>query len=516
MESINAKPKVKSTLFFTFVLALVFNCFFTEKEFGISFPIFILLCIFVFLWNEKNSITKNTKSIGWVLILPILLLAFTFPIYSNMILLPFNILIVLFLMISSSILICNENIPWEKLEFIKRVLYQSIYCTFKNLFLPIKCIFKFLVVKDGYRLSSKFKNILIGICISVPLIVILLNLLISADMVFGYYLSKSVTWIAYIEFNTIFFRGFIILCVFLYLGSYFLNFNGSRALEEEFLKTKSQSRVYTLESPESDESISTNLENKSVSFSLPKETMITILVLIDAIYLTFTIIQFSYLYGGATGALPTSFTYAEYARRGFFELIFVTLINLSILLLFISYRNLLDKISKNIINTLLSLTLIFTLVMLFSSNYKLTLYESSYGYTDLRIFVHMFLITLLILFAIILIGIWRDSFPLTKVLIISLLTIYVVVNYVNVEKIVAIENIKRFEQTTKIDFDYLSSLSYDALPAMIQLTESANVDIANAAKEYLQRKKLILAHENKSWYEFNYSKYRAKKLLSGF
>jgi hypothetical protein len=157
MESINAKPKVKSTLVFTFVLALVFNCFFTEKEFGISFPIFILLCIFVFLWNQKTNITKNTKSIGWVLILPIILLALTVPMYSNMILLPLNILFIPFLMISSSILICNENIPWEKFEFIKRVLYLSIYCTFKNLFLPIKYVFKFLVIKDGYRFSTNLK-----------------------------------------------------------------------------------------------------------------------------------------------------------------------------------------------------------------------------------------------------------------------------------------------------------------------------------------------------------------------
>ena len=513
MESFNNIPRMKSTLGLTFVLGIIFNCFFTDKELGISFPIFMLLCIFVFLWSQKHIITKNTKSIGWLLLLPISLLALTVPIYSNMVLRFFNIWIVLFLMISSSILIVNENICWEKFEFIKRVLYQATFYTLRNLLLPIKLVSSLFTFKKGHKLNSKYKNILLGLCISIPLIIILLNLLISADMVFGYYLSKFLSWITYINFNTIFFRGLTILCVFLYLSSYYITFSNSCAIDMQFKKTKSSSDLFTLKNPEDDVSSYNTEAKKALSFSLPKETMITILVLINAIYLIFTIIQFSYLYGGVTGALPSSFTYAEYARRGFFELIFVTLINLSILLLFIKYSKPLDKVSKSIIHVFLSLTLFFTLIMLFSSNYKLNLYESSYGYTTLRLFVHLFLILLLILFIIILMGIWRDSFPLTKALILSLLIMYVTLNYLNIEKIVAIENIKRFEQTTKIDFYYLTTLSYDAYPAIIKLTNSNNIDLAKKAKEYLHNEKIKLYNENRSWYEFNYSKYRARKLL---
>ena len=514
MEFFKDMPRMKSTLLFTFILGIIFNYFFTEKELGISFPIFIGLCIFVFVWSQKNSITKNIKSMGWLLILPITLLALTVPMYSNILLRFFDILIVVFLMISSSILIKNESIPWEKFEFIKRVLYQGILYTLRNFFLPIRLIFSLCALPKDHKLSSKTKNILMGICISIPLIVILLNLLISADMVFGYYLTKSVSWIAYIEFHTILFKWIIILSVFLYLSSYYITLNQSRALESQFKKTKSDSDFFTLKNPEDHIISSDTIEPKALSFSLPKETMITILLFINTIYLIFTIIQFSYLYGGVTGALPSSFTYAEYARRGFFELIFVTLINLSILLLFIKYKKALDKISKNIINIFLSLTLIFTLIMLFSSNYKLNLYESSYGYTNLRIFVHLFLILLLVFFLITLIGIWRDNFPLTKVLILTLLTMYTTLNFVNIERIVATENIKRFEQTAKIDFEYLTTLSYDAFPAIIKLTESNNKGISNKAKEYLHVKKLKLSNENRFWYEFNYSKYRAKKLLT--
>ena len=51
----------------------------------------------------------------------------------------------------------------------------------------------------------------------------------------------------------------------------------------------------------------------------------------DLIYILFCVIQFSYLFGGTGNNLAPGYTFAEYARKGFFELIVVTIINLSIL-----------------------------------------------------------------------------------------------------------------------------------------------------------------------------------------
>ena len=54
---------------------------------------------------------------------------------------------------------------------------------------------------------------------------------------------------------------------------------------------------------------------------------LTVLLLINLVYVLFIAVQFKYFF---SGTLEDGFTYAEYARRGFFELLFVTLINLSI------------------------------------------------------------------------------------------------------------------------------------------------------------------------------------------
>ena len=51
-----------------------------------------------------------------------------------------------------------------------------------------------------------------------------------------------------------------------------------------------------------------------------------------AVYLLFLIAQLPYFFSAFAGLLPSGFTYAEYARRGFFELIAVAAINLGLLL----------------------------------------------------------------------------------------------------------------------------------------------------------------------------------------
>src|SRR5919108_468823 len=56
--------------------------------------------------------------------------------------------------------------------------------------------------------------------------------------------------------------------------------------------------------------------------------------LVDPPFLAFVLVQVRYLFGGAAQVSPaTGLTYAEYARRGFFELVAVTALTLPLLLL---------------------------------------------------------------------------------------------------------------------------------------------------------------------------------------
>ncbi len=90
---------------------------------------------------------------------------------------------------------------------------------------------------------------------------------------------------------------------------------------------------------------------------------------------------------------------------------------------------------------------------------------------------------------------------------------YILVNYINVDKIIAQRNIDIYYKTQKIDVLYLESLSYDAIPEIAKLKNDSDTSISNEIIIYLESKNKELALEH-SWFEFNYSKYMARKALN--
>ncbi|TGV30661.1 DUF4173 domain-containing protein, partial [Mesorhizobium sp. M00.F.Ca.ET.186.01.1.1] len=151
-----------------------------------------------------------------------------------------------------------------------------------------------------------------------------------------------------------------------------------------------------------------------------------------------------------------------------------------------------------------------TSFMLFSAYYRLSLYEAAYGYTHTRLLAHLFMIFLLILFAIALWKIWRDSFSLLKYYALVTLASYVLINYINMDVIIAQNNLERYRATGNIDVEYLGRLSYDVVPYLQEL--KADESLKAAVTYELENKWAELRGES-SWQSFNWSKYRAKQYL---
>ena len=247
--------------------------------------------------------------------------------------------------------------------------------------------------------------------------------------------------------------------------------------------------------------------------------LLTILFLINAIYAIFSFIQFRYLFGGSSFIAPSSFTYAEYARRGFAELVVVTIINFGILIFGITF---VKKESKRIftaIRALLTLLVIFTFILLVSAFYRMTVYEQAYGFTYLRIFTQAFMIMLFFLFIINIIYIWYRKLPIIKSYFIVSLAIYIILNFANVDVIIAKNNINRYFESGQIDVAYLKGLSYDAAPEMqklfVTIKSSADLKEKQMALElsgYFKERKSELENQ-KSWQSFNISKYRAQQTI---
>ena len=108
---------------------------------------------------------------------------------------------------------------------------------------------------------------------------------------------------------------------------------------------------------------------------------ITITSLLSVLYLVFSGIQIIYLFMGQM-QLPEGYTYAEYAREGFFQLLVVCIINLIIVL---STLTLFQE--SNILKGVLTVMSFCTFIMIASSALRMFLYIESYYLTFLRIFV---------------------------------------------------------------------------------------------------------------------------------
>ena len=473
-----------STICITFILAIIYDEFFTGKQIGVSIPIFYVMFMGFFLWSVRKNV-RFIKNTGFIMIIPTFLMVINYSIHSNNILNYFNGVMLLVLTVTSTLLIRYQGRKWDYDQLVRKAFSRVIKAIPENVWKPLIFIKSSITIKEKKRKTSINRNILRGVIISIPLLIVILFLLTSADMVFKHYLVNISSGLEDINIGKIMSHMLVITIIFFIVFSYIWSFKYSCAKEENNKKI---------------------LQWEPIS-------QITVIFMINVVYLLFSIVQFSYLYGGDSSLLPSGFTYSEYARKGFFELFVVTIINFTIVLSSMKFIKKDNKTISIIANVLLTLLVVFTINMLFSANYKMSLYEQTYGFTYLRIFVHIFMIMLFMLFIIVLIGIWNRKMPINKVLLITVLIMYILLNYINVDKVIAQKNIDIYYKTQKIDVLYLESLSYDATTEILKLKNDSNIKISSEVNRYLEATKKELAKKS-SWYEFNYSKYRTKKVLN--
>ncbi len=199
-----------------------------------------------------------------------------------------------------------------------------------------------------------------------------------------------------------------------------------------------------------------------------------VLGLLNALFLAFVLVQARYFFGGASRVLgPNGLTYAEYARRGFFELVTVTALVIPILL--ISHWLLRpEKPCHTTIFQVLAGTLVgLLLVVMAAALQRMRLYTAEFGLTELRLYTTAFMfwmLAVLIWFILTVLRNRRDRFAfgalLTGFLAIAIL------NVINPDALIVRTNIARYESGERFDALYLAYLSADAVPALVAAKSS--------------------------------------------
>ena len=317
------------------------------------------------------------------------------------------------------------------------------------------------------RKNDVLPHILLGLLISIPLLLIVLTLLASADIVFSHILSSVFSDIFHLPTLI----GITLLFVFFFLSSYCgLRYMNKRDLFSQETEQKKYSAV----------------------------TAITMLLPITFAYLVFSVVQIIYLFMGKM-ALPADYTYATYAREGFFQLLAVSVINvlLVVILQWLFRKHVLLQILLTIVSAC-------TYIMIASSALRMLLYIQVYHLTFLRVLVLWTLAVLAFFLIGILIQIYRPAFPLFRYGVLLFSVCYLLLSLSHVDYFIARYDLQTVSDTGSPDYSYIVGLSTDAAPALVGAEESIQRDF-------------MYQHENELTYHFrtfNLSHFMADRILS--
>jgi hypothetical protein len=198
----------------------------------------------------------------------------------------------------------------------------------------------------------------------------------------------------------------------------------------------------------------------------------TALAALDLLFLLFVIVQFRYLFGGdALVQVTPDLTYAEYARHGFFELVFAVFLVVPVLLAADWLLERRARRSDLVFRSLAGVQIGLVLAIMASAFQRLRLYHASYGLTESRFYAMVLLswigAMLLWLATTVLRG-RRDSFAFGALA--SGLATIALLFVINPDAIVARTNVARMASANapaRFDVAYAMSLSADAVPVLL-------------------------------------------------
>lgn len=193
----------------------------------------------------------------------------------------------------------------------------------------------------------------------------------------------------------------------------------------------------------------------------------------DALYALFLAVQFSALFGGADYlASASGVTYAQYARSGFFQLVAVAGINLSLILLAGQFSRQTGALWR-LVQVLSTVMVGMSGAFLVSACYRMSLYVGTFGLSFKRFLTYWGMGMLALLFLAALVKIWRPGFRFFPVALVAAVAGWLLLNFCNVDFWVARYNVDLYlrQETAVMNGDYLAlGLSYDALGPLSDLS----------------------------------------------
>ncbi len=230
---------------------------------------------------------------------------------------------------------------------------------------------------------------------------------------------------------------------------------------------------------------------------IPAISCYTLLLLASIMHIIFILIQLSYYIQIYSGLMPSGFTYAEYARRGFFELMCIAFIDIIIISLCRAFTK--EYKNKNPMHFFISLISILSMLIISIALAKMFLYISVYGLTSARVISSVIMLYMFIVFILIIISEFKSGLELTRISFYVGSAMFLILSYSNMDVNIMKYNVNNYilGHLESFDTEYIFYQELSSIPAVYDIL---NRDIDESLKEDL----ILKVNDYHSSYYFDY------------
>ena len=284
------------------------------------------------------------------------------------------------------------------------------------------------------HVNSAALYVLIGLGISLPLLAVILPLLLSSDVIFQDFFKNMFDFSLEVDPGAVL---FMMIAVFVACYGMLCRFGQPMKF---------------VAAPVTDKR-----KNSPV-------IAITVNLVLLVVYFLYCGIQVIYLFM-RQGTLPEGYTYSSYVHEGFFQLVFVCLINIVLVLLCRKY-----SADNTVLKSMLCLISGCTYVMIASAVYRMYLYIGAYKLTFLRLYVLWALAVMAVVMAGIIAYLFLPRMPFARFAAGVLVGLWMIFAYAKPDYQIAAYNIQYHD-----DDSYILRLSFDAVPAIAKYDTSGEL-----------------------------------------
>lgn len=484
-----------SLILVSIAIAWIFDQLFYKKTPGISFPIFAGVFLIGLIWLAGREKVKPAVP-SLILMAVTLFFAAMTSVREQPFLTFINILLTLTGMVL--LLLTFENGLWHQYS-LSDYFMGALRLTAAAFTNPIKFLSARPLGSGKEKLQPPkritFWSVMAGILIAIPVVAALTALLAAADPIFSakvndfFALFKIEKWAEYL------FRAcYILVLAYLLIG----------VILHAIIASRERNLI--------------GVEKPWFPAFLDWIQSVIVLVAVNLVFLAFVIVQFQYFFGGQSNIVINGYTFAEYARKGFNELVGVTLISLALLFALTSITKRVTMAQRRSFSGLGTLLVLLVVVILVSAYQRLMLYENAYGFTRIRLQTHVLMIWLgILLVATLVLELINKPRVFGLAVLLVSFGFGLTLNAINPDAMIVKLNLRPDYTEQELDTRYLLSLSSDAIPNLVKAFQNSNLPDNThdqmAVILVCQRESMKQDRQDTSWQSFHFSRNLAERYL---